>query len=89
MDDLLNVLVESGIKKLDLVLQEDEEFINLQNETEEATKNYDALDLDRNAKLIIDRMVSAYNSEGAYYGEVAYRLGILDCVELLKELNIL
>lgn len=89
MDDLLNVLVESGIKKLDLVLQEDEAFINLQKETEEAIKNYDALDLDRNTRLIIDRMVSAYNSEGAYYGEKAYRLGILDCVELLKELNIL
>lgn len=89
MDDLLNVLVESGIKRMDLVLQEDEAFINLQKETEEVIKNYDALDLDRKAKLIIDRMISAYNSEGAYYGEVAYRLGILDCVELLKELNIL
>lgn len=89
MDELINVLVESGIQKLDLKLQEDEEFINLHKETEKAIKKFEELELERSIRLIVDRMVSAYNTESAYYGEMAYKQGILDCVKLLKDLNIL
>ena len=88
MDNLLDVLVQYGIMRLDAKLQEDEEFIDLQNETEEAIRKFNELELDEETKLVVDRMVTAYNTEGAYYGEMAYNLGILDCVKLLKELKI-
>ncbi len=90
MDSLLDALVEYGIdKRLNKVLQAEEEFISLERELAETINDFDELDLGKEINLVVDKMVSAYNAEGAFITETAYRLGISDCVELLKELHIL
>lgn len=90
MESLLDVLVDKGVnERMDHKLFEDEEYLDLHKELEEAIGRFDELELDDTQQLVVDRMVSAYTAEGAFYGEKAYRQGIFDCVELLKEIHIL
>lgn len=90
MESLLNELVEMFTnERLDSILLKDDEFLKLEDEMKDTIVKFDELNLDDKQKLVVDRMVSAYNASSACCCTLSYRQGILDCVQLLKEMKIL
>ena len=90
MKSLFNELVIMATnERLDNILNKDKGFLEVQEKVARAIKLFEELELPEEQKLIVDRMVSAHNESGAYYGRMAYKQGIYDCVELLKEMGIL
>lgn len=90
MESLLNELVEMFTnERLDSILLKDDEFLKLEDEMKDTIVKFDELNLDDKQKLVVDRMVSAYNASSAYYIKMSYKQAIYDCVQLLKEMKIL
>lgn len=75
--------------RLDNILNKDKGFLEVQEKASRAIKLFEELELTEQQQLIVDRMVSAHNEAGAYYGRMAYKQGVFDCVELLKEMGVL
>lgn len=90
MESLFNELVGMATnERLDNILNKDKGFLEVQEKAARAIKLFEELELTEEQQLIVDRMVSAHNESGAYYGRMAYKQGVYDCVELLKEMGIL
>lgn len=90
MESLLDEFVGMATNvRLDNILNKDKGFLEVQEKASRAIKLYEELELTEQQQLIVDRMVSAHNEAGAYYGRMAYKQGVFDCVELLKEMGVL
>lgn len=90
MESLLDELVEMFTnERLDSILLKDDEFLKLEDKIKETIVSFDELNLDNEQKLVVDRMVSAYNASSACCSMLSYRQGIFDCIQLLKEMKIL
>ena len=90
MESLFDELVMMATnERLDNILNKDKGFLEVQEKAARAIKLFEELELTEEQQLIVDRMVSAHNESGAYYGRMAYKQGVYDCVELLKEMGIL
>lgn len=74
---------------LSSVLQHDEEYKQIVKKMDDLTEELDALGLSREQRLSVDRLISAYNENGAYYGRLTYRQGVKDCVALLVEIGLI
>ncbi len=86
---ILKVLTDVMMnERLDEILQYMEEYIVRQNEIDEATAEYNSLDLLPEEKKVVDKLVSAYNADGAFYATMAYQQGMKDCAVLLKEIGV-
>lgn len=48
-----------------------------------------AMDFTRDQKLLINRLADVYNEKEAVGEILYYKQGMIDCVEFLKEINIL
>lgn len=68
---------------LDEIVKNDEESQQISKKSEEYLENLDAMDLPREARLLIDRHASEQNALGARYGALAYLLGFSDCIDLI------
>lgn len=68
---------------LDEIVKNDEESQQISKKSEEYLENLDAMDLPREAWLLIDWHSSEQNALGARYGALAYLLGFSDCIDLI------
>lgn len=71
------------------VLQHDEEYKQIVKKMDDLTEELDALGLSEAQRLAVDRLISAYNENGAYYGRLTYQQGGKDCVALLVEIGLI
>lgn len=69
---------------LDEIVKNDEESQQISKKSEKYLENLDAMDLPREAWLLIDRHSSEQNALGARYGALAYLLGFSDCIDLIS-----
>lgn len=70
------------------VLQQDEEYKQIMQNIDDLTEKMDTLGLPKEQRLLMDRLISAYNENGAYYGRMTYRQGFRDCAALLVEIGL-
>lgn len=90
MESLLDILIDKVTsERLYHKLYKDEEYLELHKELDKTIERFDSLELNLEQNLIVDKMISAYNAENAFYSEKAYQQGIYDCVQFLKEINVL
>lgn len=91
MDDgLFHVITEYATnEKIDNAVLQDEEYRKLQKVIEEYLQKLHELELAKEQRVLIDRLISAYNESAAYYGKVCYREGFCDCVSFLKEIKVI
>ena len=61
----------------------DEEYLSLSRESKCYLEKLERLELSDEARKLMDRHASAQNAMGGRYGELAYRLGFADCMELV------
>ena len=74
--------VERALKE---VLEKDEKYCKINQETNQKIKEIDQIELAKEEWEIIDTALSAANARSAEYGRVSYQQGFLDAVSLLKK----
>lgn len=87
---IFDVITEYAINEgLSLVLQHDEEYKQIVKKMDDLTEELDALALSKEQRLVVDRLISAYNENGAHYGRMTYQQGVRDCAALLMEIGLI
>ena len=74
--------VERALKE---VLEKDEKYCRVNEETNQKIKDIDQIELTKEEWEIIDTALSAVNARSAEYGRVSYQQGFLDAVSLLRK----
>ena len=74
--------VERALKE---VLEKDEKYCRVNEETNQKIKDIDQIELTKEEWEIIDTALSAVNARSVEYGRVAYQQGFLDAVSLLRK----
>ena len=74
--------VERALKE---VLEKDEKYCRVNEETNQKIKDIDQIELTKEEWEIIDTALSAVNARSAEYGRVAYQQGFLDAISLLRK----
>ena len=74
--------VERALKE---VLEKDEKYCRVNEETNQKIKEIDQIELTKEEWEIIDTALSAVNARSAEYGRVSYQQGFLDAVSLLRK----
>ena len=74
--------VERALKE---VLEKDEKYCRVNEETNQKIKDIDQIELTKEEWEIIDTALSAANARSAEYGRVSYQQGFLDAVSLLRK----
>ena len=75
--------------KIEDRLLADERYVEYRDRMAHIEKELKTQQFNSEQKKSIDKLLTTYNECSAYYGEVCYRQGIYDCVELLKEMGVL
>ncbi|MDE6320172.1 MAG: hypothetical protein K2M22_10825 [Lachnospiraceae bacterium] len=86
---LLDIITEHSVnERLDAILFCDPVFRDLQNKIEEQMEVFNKLGFSKKARLVVDRLISAYTESAAYHSAVAYRFGLKDCAAMLCEIGL-
>ena len=85
LDIMADVLMN---ERLDELLKNDEGYIKAQDGIDEASAQYDSLNLPHEDRRAADSLISACNAYGAYYAAMAYKQGMKDCAALLREIGV-
>ena len=90
MKDAYQVLVEHLMnERLDRIASQDKEFSAISEKLDEVLEQYHELGLSEKDAGVIDRIFELYASQCAKYTECAYRQGMEDSVQLLKEMGVI
>lgn len=85
---IFEVITEYGINtNVNNILLQDVEYQQIQDKIDGLTNEFDALGLPKEQRLIADRLISAYNENGAVYGKMTYQQGFRDCASLLLDIG--
>ena len=86
---ILEVITGYAINEgLSPALQQDGEYRQIVQKINSLTEELDAFALSKEQRLTVDRLISAYNEDGAHYGRMTYQQGFRDCVALLLEIGL-
>ena len=87
---ILEVITGYAINEgLSHILQQDEEYKQIMQKIDSLTEELDAFALSKEQRLTVDRLISAYNEDGAHYGRMTYQQGFRDCAALLVEIGLI
>lgn len=88
--DIFEILTEYAInKRLDAVLLKDQEYQEAQKEISSLTEQFKQLELPKEQRLIVDRLMSSYMESGCCYGKTAYQQGLKDGALLLRKMELI
>ncbi len=88
--DIFDVITGYGVNEaVNNTLFHNEEYKWIQAEIDSLTDGFDKMNLPKEQRLLIDRLLSSYNESGALYGKIAYQQGIRDCALLLMEMGMI
>ncbi len=84
---IMDIITENATnERLDAILNQDKMFAGLQEKIDRTIEVFNGLNLTKEQRRAVDRMVSAHTESGAYYSAMAYRQGFKDCAELMAEI---
>ena len=88
--NLLETLVENLTnERLDKIAFKDKEFRSIDKKLNEALEQYDNLSLSEESDKVVSHVFDAYAGQNAVYVAIAYKQGIMDSVQLLKEMGVI
>ena len=88
--NVFEILMDNAVNdRLDNILLQDSEYQQVQNKISNLTKQLDKLELTKEQKIIVDRLISSHNESGCCYGRMAYQQGFRDCALLLREMQLI
>ena len=90
MRDLMEIIIENLTnERLNEIVFQDEDFCMIDSQLEEALSHYDTLTISKQDVKEINRIFDLYGAHSARYAALAYRQGITDTVQILKEIGII
>ena len=88
--DIFDVITDYAINEgLNRIMLQSDEHRQIQENMDKLTKEFDALGLPKEQRLIVDRLLTSYNESGAFYGRMTYQQGFKDCAALLVEIGLI
>lgn len=88
--DILDIITEYAVNEgIDETLLYDAEYVKIQDKIRDMSARFDKLDLTKEERLVVGRMIAAQVESGACYGRIAYKKGVRDCVDLLKAIDLI
>lgn len=88
--NIFDVVTGYGVNEaVNNTLLQNDEYKRIQAEIDGLTDELDRMGLPEEQRLLIDRLISAYNENGALYGRMTYQQGIRDCTSLLVEIGMI
>lgn len=88
--NIFDIIADYSINEgMDSILLRNKEYIKVQNKINTQAKQFDELNLTKEQRLVIDRLLSAHTESGTVYGKIAYKQGFQDCAALLLEMKLL
>lgn len=94
MEDIISKLIERGLgnimdKSRDPLILKDEIYLQDSKDLSELEDRYEALDLDKHDRMIIDDYFACAESVRARINDLSYIAGIRDTVLFLNELGLI
>lgn len=88
--NIFDVITEYAVNEaMNITLLQDDEYKQIQAKINSLTDEFDRFDLPKELRVLIDRLISAYNENGALYGRMTYQQGMRDCALLLLEIDLI
>ncbi len=88
--NIFDVITEYAVNEaVNSTLLQNGEYKRIQAEIDSLTDGFDKMNLPKEQRLLIDRLLSSYNESGALYGRMTYRQGFRDCALLLMEMGMI
>ena len=89
-ESILDILLNDRAgKQLDKILLSNMEYVQAEEKIASMIRQLKEMDFTRNQKLLINSLMDVYNEKEAVGEMLYYKRGMADCVELLKEINVL
>ena len=89
-EDIMEALVQYGVNnRVEERLCSEEEYQRYQQEMTHHLLEIKRLGLSKQHMLSVDRLLSICNDSSAYHGNICYRQGLLDCMELMKKIGLI
>lgn len=76
-------------ERLDAILLQNEEYLQLQKEIDNVTEEIEDLNLTIEQKQIADKLISTYTALSSTYNKLTYQQAFRDCISLLKEIELI
>ena len=90
MKDVYQILIENLTnERLDRIALQDKDFCIINAQLDDVMEQYHKLELTEKDTGVIDRAFELYAAQCAKYAVCAYRQGIEDSVQLLKEMGVI
>ncbi len=87
--NIFDVITEYAVNEaVNSTLLQNGEYKQIQAEINSLTDGFDKMNLPKEQRLLIDRLLSSYNESGALYGRITYQQGFRDCASLLVEMGL-
>lgn len=88
--NIFDVLTENAInERLDNILLQDIEYQKVQKKIDNLMAQFEDMELSKEQRLIVDRLISSHIEIGCCYGKITYQQGFKDCSFLLRELEMI
>ena len=90
MDGVYQILIENLTnERLDRIALQDKDYSAINEELDKVMEQYDKLELSEKDAEVINAAFELYAAQCAKYAVCAYRKGMDDAVELLKEMGVI
>lgn len=88
--DVFDVITDYAVNEaVNDVLLKSDEYKQIQDKIDSLTDELDELNLPKEQRALIDRLISSYNENSALYGRTTYQQGMKDCASLLLEMGLI
>ena len=90
MEDVYQILIENLTnERLDRIAMQNRDFFIINKKLDEVMEQYHKLELTEQDAGVINRAFDLYAAQCAKYAACAYRQGMEDSVQLLKEMGVI
>lgn len=88
--NIFDIITEYFVNEgMDSIVLKDKEYLRIQKRINEQTEQINKMNLTKDERTIIERLICTHTERGAYYGRIAYKQGFKDCVSLLQEVDLI
>lgn len=88
-EGFIELILQNSYRRLDAVQFKDEEYREKHLKTEEMFQKLEEMKLMEEQSRAVNDLLTACNEENSVCCKIMYRQGIMDCVEILKEIGII
>ncbi len=88
--NVFEVMTDDAVnERLNQIILENKQYEDIQRQIDNQIGLFDGLNLNKEQRVIVDRLVSLHTESGALYGRMTYQQGCRDCVALLQAMKLI